>query len=91
MIQGYWLKDFIEVCAALKLAITMLSFFLVVFTTPPKDTSSVRKMDVPRTTTLMITLSFRFILTLYLEALRVISAMKARGQIYLDEVVLAKD
>lgn len=40
---------------------------------------------------LMITFSFRFIPKLYLEALRVISAMKARGQIYLEEMALAKD
>jgi len=72
--------------AALRLAITMLSFMLIIFTTPARDLSyAFDFLKVPPQFSLMASLAFRFIPTLYSEFYRLLAAMKARGQVKLEE------
>lgn len=71
---------------ALRLSTTMLSFLLIIFTTPARDLSyALDYFKIPSQFSLMVSLAFRFILTLYSEALRLMAAMKVRGQIKLEE------
>ncbi len=72
--------------AALRLAITMLSFMLIIFTTPARDLSyAFDTLKIPPQLSLMASLAFRFIPTLYSEFYRLLAAMKARGQVKLEE------
>ncbi|RLE63467.1 MAG: hypothetical protein DRJ38_07495 [Thermoprotei archaeon] len=72
--------------AALRLSITMLSFMLIIFTTPARDLSyAFDFLKIPPQFSLMASLAFRFIPTLYSEFHRLLAAMKARGQIKLEE------
>ena len=72
--------------AALRLTITMLSFMLIIFTTPARDLSyAFDTLKIPPQRSLMASLAFRFIPTLYSEFYRLLAAMKARGQVKLEE------